>query len=142
MLPAFWRALAVQLWQDRGRECRGLYKKKHFSLNTQYLRQPQPLGGLSRGKGYPSESWELLPPTMTESIKKAFDFRCGGAFSLPSDHTLVYLGAGFQIRIRCFCLDPDPVFKFLWSGSDFNTRILCKKRLQKVLFTWLMTVKK
>ena len=35
-----------------------------------------------------------------------------------SEHLLLY--TGFRIRIRCFCLDPDSAFKFLWIRIQFQ----------------------
>ena len=43
-------------------------------------------------------------------------------------------------RIRCFCLDPDPVFKFLWialegllideKGNNFLLKMIKKKKME------------
>ena len=42
-------------------------------------------------------------------------YRCESAIDLQKYVANVYRQDYGSSRIRCFCLDPDPVFKFIWS---------------------------
>ena len=44
------------------------------------------------------------------------------------DFGLKSLNPGLRIRIRCFCMDPDPVFKFFWIQIRFVLRGLIRIR--------------
>ena len=48
----------------------------------------------------------------------------------------LFIWAGFRIRIRCFCLNPDSVFKFVWTRfqpPDHGAKKECRKGSKRYL---------